>query len=468
MDLWTTDKSDLDTLEIEKYILRHMAEVAPRMDKLWDYYLGKNPTILARKVGDPDNRTPFAYGRKIVTTFTGYAYRPGFIEYKPRDGADDAYILALQEVFDRNRETIKTERAGRNTAIFGVAYEIHYISGMVGANGTQAIPRFYNVDPREIIMLYDEEPEPQRSMGIRYYRVDEHTYKVELYLKDKYRTYLRTNNGSGTWEYTLTEEGQHFYGDVPITAYYMGDEKIGLIDPVSRILDDYDLLVSDSMVEFSRFANAYLRIVNSSIGDPTGQNPKVLKETLSRLKMSRVFDRLRDKDDVTFLTKDIPKDFVDFMEKILREQIHSQSHVPDFGSEKFSGALSGAAIERMLFDFENVVSSAEADFDQGLRDRIDLVTRILSRTQGIQGKQQDVVISHRRNIPIDEADSAAVAVAMRNAGLSMETVLDNMPRAMVPNVQEELKRQQGEAESMVDVDLAPDQDDQDDNQAEEA
>ena len=270
------------------------------------------------------------------------------------------------------------------------------------------------------------------------------------------QTYTRENNNSGKWVYTLTGDTPNLYHEVQISPYYMGDERQGLIQPVAPLIDDYDLLVSDSMIEFSRFANAYLRIVGATLGDPTDQNPKAVQSILARLKQTRIFDRLKAADDVTFLTKDIPKDFIEFMSGLLKDQIHSQSHVPDFGSEKFSGALSGAAIERMLFDFENVVSSAEADFNIGLYDRIGLISKVLKDTGGIEGEPENIVISHRRNIPVDEMDAADVAVAERNAGISMKTTLEGMPRDMVPNVDEELKRQEEEAKNAApDLDALP-------------
>jgi SPP1 family phage portal protein len=184
-----------------------------------------------------------------------------------------------------------------------------------------------------------------------------------------------------------------------------------------------------------------------SIGDPTGQNPRLLKQILARIKQSRTFDNLKDQNDVTLLTKDIPQDVIEYMTKLLKDQIHEQSHVPDFNSEKFSGALSGAAIERMLFDFENVVSSAQADFDLGLYDRMKLMTTILEKSGITGGDPLDIVISHRRNIPIDELDVAQVAVAMRNIGISMESVLENMPREVIPSVEMELERQKTETAS---------------------
>lgn len=462
MNLWKTDKTDLTTEEVEGYIERHMAEALPRLNRLAAYAYGKNPTILLRKPSDPDNRTPAPFGRKIVNTFTGYAYRPGYITYKAGERADESYMAAISDVFKANHEPLKTERGGRNTAVFGVAYELHYYDEGV-------TPRFMAVDPRSVILLYDMEPEPKKIIGVRYERMTDTLYKVEVYTRTTVRKYDRISRGGGKWEYEETESRLNLYRAVPITPYYMGDDCLGLIEPVAPLIDDYDTLISDSMIEFSRFANAYLRIVGAAAPDPTGQNPMVLRQWLANLKNARVFDRLKAAEDVTFLTKDIPKEFIDFMSKLLKDEIYAQSHVPDFGSDKFSGALSGAAIERMLFDFENVVSSAEADFNLGLYDRIGLITTVLKDTTGIDGSPEDIVISHRRNIPVDEKDAAEVAVAMRNAGISMKTTLESMPRDMVPNVDEELKRQGEEgADAVPDLDQAPPEKPEESDQGDEA
>ena len=221
----------------------------------------------------------------------------------------------------------------------------------------------------------------------------------------------------------------------------MGNDSLGLIDPITTLIDDYDLLVSDSMIEFKRFANAYLRLVGMSFGDPTGQNPKLLRQMMDNLRYRRIFDRLRNKDDVTFLSKDIPKAFIEFMISTIREQIHVQSHVPDFTSSRFTGIMSGVAIKRLLFDFENVCSSAESEFDIGLYKRLTLISNLIETTQKVVGDPNSIDIIHKRNVPLDETDEMNVAILMKNLGLSMETILEQLPRDMIPNIVVELARQ---------------------------
>ena len=114
-----TDKDILTPEDILKYIKDYEASTVPLHDKLWDYYLGKNPSIImstnkikAKDSTNPSNCTPVSYGRKIITTFTGYAYRPRYITYK----SDNEQLLTeIMACFNENVEHIKTSLHGRNT-----------------------------------------------------------------------------------------------------------------------------------------------------------------------------------------------------------------------------------------------------------------------------------------------------------------------------------------------------------------
>ena len=449
--MFKTNKESLTVKEIEEYINEFEAAEQKRYNKLWQYFMGKNTGIItkpAAKEGNPDNHTKTPYGRKIITTFTGYAYRPKYITFE-QGTAEKKYFDELKKVFDYNKEWIKTSRSGRNTGIFGVAYEMFYIGAKAKTEkdvlSVDAVPRFFNADPREIILLYDYQPEPEKKIGIRYYQIGAKDHMVEVYYPDRFEIYRRTLGNNGKYEYSLDSSGPNFFMEVPIVEYELGDEKLGLIEPVLDYIDDYDLLVSDSFIEFSRFANAYLRIVGMGIFDTTG-NAKGLKSVMQRIKEFRVFNNLTKPEDVTFLTKDIPTSFITFMTQEVKKQIHVQSHVPDF-NELASGALSGAAIQRLLFDFENVCSDAEADFDIGLYDRIRLINTIFKAQQ--KEVSEGIIIQHKRNIPLNLKEFADTALTMKNAGFSRYLIASIMPDDIVPDVEEELARQDEDMEKIM-------------------
>ena len=493
MNILKTDKETLTPEEILAYISAYEKTEVPKMDKLWEYYLGHNTTITnrgkAKDVNNPDNRIKIPYGRKIITTYSGYAFRPKYITYKPVETKEkeqkedksllgkvmdkakemfkknitiqtDAYFQQINDNFKINKEWIKTNRAGRNTAIFGVAYELVYIDSEtkfdVGISKeliTTNIPKFVSVDPREMILLYDYSIEPKIKVAIRFYKTEGVNGRVEVYYNDRVELYDRiketTEIGVGKEVLKLKSININFFERPPVVAYYFGDEMNGLIEPVLDLIDAYDVLVSDSMNEFDRFAFAYLIMKKFGLSDMVKkQSPEMTEATLQKLKKKRMFEHLPEGAEISFLTKDIPTQFIEYMTKLLRDQIHIQSHVPDF--TMMTGALTGAAIDRLLFDFENVVSSAEADFDVGLATRIELITLIYIKSKrGVSGSPDMIAISHKRNKPNNLAEIAQTANQMKAAGFSRYLIADIMPDDIVPDVEEELRRQDEDMEAMM-------------------
>jgi len=442
--------------EIVKYIEKFENEDKPGLDNLWDYYEGENVKILKpRKASDnnPDNRTPVPYGRKIITTLVGYAYRPGYISYK---SDNEAFLTELQATFDNNNEKIKTSANGRNTGIYGYSAELLYLDKINGKTDV----RFTVIDPRELITFWNFDLEPKMLFAVRFYCYKEENnqkyYKVVAYYPTEtiYFDWKREYGGRGV----IVEESReaNYFGDVPVVIYEFPDED-GIIQPVVPLIDDYDALISDSMNEFDRFSHAYLKLVGMQLDrQDKGASPGaggIFQNVLQKIKRSRVFDNLKDKDDVTFLTKDIPTDYIRFMTELIAKQIHEQSHVPDFTAFK---DLSGIAVERLMFDFENVVSSAEALFDLGLKRRIELITKIYATLGKATGEVGEIDISHKRNTPLNVQEYADTALVMRNTGFSMYSILDYMPDEVIPDVEKELDRQKQEAKDQApDVDNIP-------------
>lgn len=479
-----TDKEILSSEDILKYIDDYELKEVPELNKLWAYYKGENTKILNKPKLDansPDNRTVIAYGRKLVTTWVGYGCRPRYITYKATketdqsidDGdlelneeeikeeltTDEKYVNELQKTFNENNEHIKTSRAWRNIGIFGVSYEIVYIDSAINIKDEnipiKAEPKFFTVDPREMILLYNYDSEPKKKIAIRYYEVEHNKkYKVEVYYKDKVILYDRVRDEENQiWKLVLDKAYYNFFNEIPVVAFYPGDDMLGVIKPVLSIIDDYDSLFSDSMNEFDKFALAYIIMKRYAITNPVDmKTPGKQNENLSKLKNKRVFENVPSDGEIKFLTKDIPTGFMEFMAKNLREQIHIQSHVPDF-NYMATGNLSGAAIQRLMFDFENLVSATEADFDIGLLDRIKLITIIYDKTNRPSGTNDMITISHKRNVPLNLLEMAQTAVQMKTAGFSAYLIADIMPDDLIPDVQVELRRQKKENDAMIGNDL---------------
>jgi len=113
--MYRTDKDTLTKDDIAEYIYKYESTYVPKYTNLLSYYNGKNSKITNKTAPDPnnpDNRTPVPYGKKIVTTFTGYAYRPRYITYK---SDNEANLKSIQQTFNESNETIKTNKHEKNT-----------------------------------------------------------------------------------------------------------------------------------------------------------------------------------------------------------------------------------------------------------------------------------------------------------------------------------------------------------------
>jgi len=458
MELLRTGKVAFSEDDILKALEEYEKKTIPKLDKLWRYYKADNPKIVDRESPDknnPDNKTVVSYGRKLVNTFQGYAYRPGYITYKSEN---EKYIDELHLTFRKNNERVKTSRVGRDTGVYGVAYERLYLEAerdaLLSADGAvmgdKTEVRFVNVDPRQMIVYYDYAPEPRKVLAIYFFRVDDDHYKVEAMYPNQRVFYDRDKSGGQQgWKLTETKTETNNFGEVPVVDYFMGDERIGIIEPVVSLIDDFDLLTSDSMNEFDRFSNAYLLLKGFTLTSQAQRESGSFSSALAKLKRRRIFENLKDTDDAKFLLKDTPTAFIVFLADLVREEIHKQSHVPDFMSEKLGGDISGVAVARLMFDFENLVSSAEGDFDIALMERIRLITLIYDKAnRGTNGEPADVSISHKRNVPQNVKEFAEIADIMKRAGFSAELIAEMMPDDIIPDPQVELDRQKGERNSM--------------------
>ena len=144
------------------------------------------------------------------------------------------------------------------------------------------------------------------------------------------------------------------------------------------------------------------------------------------------------------------------MSELVRDQIHIQSHVPDLGSQAFNDGVSGVAIQRLMFDFENLMAAAEAEFDTALYDRIRMIISVYSKTGRAKGTFDEVTISHKRNAPLNLKEYADTALTMTQAGFSRYLCADVMPDDIIPDVEEELARQDEDMEAKIpDIETIP-------------
>ena len=417
----------LTTEEIIGIIEKYEQEVVPQVVDRTEYSKGNNTAILSRALstGSPQNKVPSPYGRRITSIVSSYMYLPGLITY---NSENQAYLESVLEIFDANEEPLESYRLGWQSTVQGVGYELFFNAG-VGATTTlidrqpgfeSTEPMFSRVPVEETIAIYDFAIVPTLQAFIRFHNEDKKEVVEVWYAKDKL-TYERKDDSAAL---LLVDEQLHGYDQPPLVVYENNDDMIGDFSPVVPLIDAYDVLTSDSMNEFDRFAQAYLIFKGMALSP----------EDLDQLKARRAFNLLNADDSVEFLTKSIEVEFIKFMSEHVRAEIHRGSGIPDLDDYKWGGSASGETIGKFIYMMELVTGIKEAYFKKALWQRIAMVTAY----SGLQGDPHDINIVMNRNDP-DKSMLLAELLEKYAGHISKRTGLEQFAD-FIPDVDAELER----------------------------
>lgn len=406
------------TITSLKKILEMAKSENARLNNLEDYYLGKH-SILRRVTQDPskpNNKLVNPYPTYITDTLTGYFVGEPVTYTSLEENALEALKLTL-EYSDVAAED--TELA-KNMSIFGKAYELLQID----ENG---ITRFTSLNPKEVIIVYDDTIEKNIMYGIRKIACkdidsDKKYYRVEVYSAVDCKIYTSDENLSTL---SLLEQKDLFFNDVPIVEYKNNAYSIGDFENVISLIDAYDLMASDSINDYSYFVDAYLML--------TGVTADA--EDIAEMKENRVL--LLDEDSkAEWLIKNSSDTSIENLKNRLNEDIHKFAKVPNLGDKEFASNASGVAIKYKLYGTETLISNKERYFKKGLQRRIELIFNI-ANLKGNAFDWRSVDITFTRNLPTNE-DEIANVVQKLSGVVSTETLLAQVP--FVDDVQGEMEK----------------------------
>jgi len=216
------------------------------------------------------------------------------------------------------------------------------------------------------------------------------------------------------------------------------EEKLGDFDSVTPLIDAYDVLMSDSMNEFDRFAWAYLILKGFTISP----------ENAAAVKAMRIFELKGETDMISFLTKDINSEFIKFMAEWIRGEIHQQSGIPNLDDTKWGGNASGETVTKFIYMMELFTDPKESYFKEGLYQRIRLITNILEQARKPVGEPFEVDILMTRNKPDNSLEQAMIFEKL-DGRLSRKTLIENYAPA-VKNADDELDRIKEEGLNLAD------------------
>ena len=368
----------------------------------------------------PNNKIANAYASYITDTLVGY-----FIgEPITYTANDDVLLQDLQMILEHNDEADENAELAKNASIYGVAYEMLYLSE------EDNMIRFKSLNPKEVIPIFDKTVEQNLLAVMRYYEdydyVEDNTYTIVEVIDATHVRRYKLNTGL-----SLLEEYPHYFSMVPVAIFKNNEEESGDFERVISLIDAYDKMQSDSLNDFEYFVDAYLALYGFTADS----------EDVAQMKENRVL-LMDEGTSAEWLIKQVNDAYVENMKNRLDKDIHKFAKCPNMSDQEFASNASGIAIKFKLLGTENLVSIKERKFKRGLQQRFELMSMINNvLSEGFDWRAID--INFTRNIPSNDTDIADMVNTLKDI-VSEETLLAQIP--FVEDVQAELERVKTERE----------------------
>lgn len=407
---------------IKRIIETHRSSVLPRLQNLEKYYNANN-AIKNRVMSDPskpNNKIANAYASYITDTLVGY-----FIgEPITYTSNDNVLLQDLNMILEYNDEADENAELAKNASIYGVAYEMLYLSE------DDKMIRFKALNPKEVIPIFDKTVEQNLLAVLRYYEdydyLEDNTYTIVEVIDNKMVRRYKLDTGL-----SLLEEYPHYFSMVPVAIFKNNEEESGDFEQVISLIDAYDKMESDSLNDFEYFVDAYLALYGFTAD----------AEDVAQMKENRVL-LMDEGTSAEWLVKQTSDAYVENMKNRLDKDIHKFAKCPNMSDQEFASNASGIAIKFKLLGTENLVSIKERKFKRGLQQRLELMSMINSVLgEGFDWRAIDIIFT--RNIPSNDTDIANMVNTLKDI-VSEETLLAQIP--FVDDVQTELEKVKKERE----------------------
>ena len=397
----------IPTPEILEYCIKQHQGTLARLNKLSDYYDGKQD-ISNRTFGNPN-----IPNHKIVANHAKYIVdiATGFLVGNPIAYSGSQVDKILDEYSRMDIISHDTELE-KDLSVFGIGYELMYLAPL--DEGDTEI-RIKSIDPRGIFLVTDDTVDKNPLFGVHYqqrFKLDGslNYYLINVYTEDKIFTYHAKGLSKG--QMTLFEESEHYFGAVPVVEYRNNEERQGDFEQQISQFDAYNLLQSDRINESEQRVNSILFIKGFTLGEDNLTHDSIIETT--------------EKDsDLKWLIKEIKEADNEVLRKALLDDIHKFSYIPSMTDEHFAGNVSGEAMKYKLFGLLQLLSIKTRYMSKSLRKRLELMRNILN-TKGSNIDISDVKITFKPNLPINTNDLASIINQLKGI-LPLETLIGWLP-----------------------------------------
>ena len=405
---------------IDFAINNHKNSKKIRAEKLLNYYKADHQEIQLKTADEykPNNKEVHNFPSLIINTVQGYMLGQP-VKYTSENSNG---LESVQDIYDNNEEEDLNSELFKTMSITGEAYEYVYIN-------QEKEVELIELPILETVAIYDNSLKAKMLAVVRYYdSVDLATGNtktcVEVYTASSIEYYSKGNSN----EYTLEDEYQHTFAEVPVIHYMNNKELTGDFEKVLTLIDSLDKISSEDADEIEYLANAYLVI--NGFG-------KIDEPTLKKFRKQGAFVNPNGNNNggvqnpIQFVNKNLNTDAVHKHADLLIESIHKFSQIPNFLDPNAGIASSGVAIKQRTWGFEQLAATKERKFKHGLMQRLRLVLRAISMLGGSQYDSAEFTLKFSRNLPNNNLEDAQI---LNTLGITATQLSEEALRDVVSSV----------------------------------
>lgn len=388
---------------IEKIINKFNMYYRPKLQKWKNYYDGQH-AILHKTYEDADkpcNHVITNYCKIITDTYTGY------ICGKPVSYVSNNDIADVQECINYNDDNAANIAWLTNALVFSAGYELQWIDKFSQV-------RYSQINPLNAFPIYDNTLDGELLYFVRWYDADNindtQSYFVEVYTATVKKVYKMQGVGSAL---EFVKEEAHYFGDVPVSVFWLNEEKNNIFDCAISLQDAYNELQSSEIDDYQAWVDAYLKL----------QGVDADTDDLKAMKQNRTI-LLPEGANADYLTKNTNDTQIENMLSNIKKNMFKVTACPDMADETFL-AQSGTALAYKLVGFENLASAIVAQFTKAIQRRIELICNVLN-LKASEAVWRDINISFVRNLPVDITSSINLVNALKGT-VSDKTLLSQIP-----------------------------------------
>jgi len=405
----------LDEAALSAAVEAFFRSVRPARERLFDYYRGTQPVRKGEAVrGRPNNLLRIPFPRYITEVHAGYfmGKAPDFDFPKPEAGA--AFETLAEEL---QLHFLLTDLC-RDLSICGAAFALVWPEPA----GLRAV----RCDPLCCFTLRGPQAGSEPLGTVRLYQDGDGKTHGVLHQSDRLHPFLW--DGSRV-RFTGAEE--NLTGQLNLVPFVNNAEGSGDFEPVTDLVDAYNLLLSGAMDDMQSVANAFLALYGMQ---------GTTREDIAEANRSRILS-LSEGGRAEFVVKNLNHEALAQLEVNLRRSILQLSMTPDLSDESFAGNASGVALQYKLWGIEQVRAAKERSFTEGLHRLLSALTAGLNLL-GTVVDLSSARVTFYKNLPENHAEQVELLMRLREL-LSARTILEQLP--WVQDAEEELRRRAEEA-----------------------